>query len=174
MYGDEALSAEIALVGWGDTVRALRTLAPDVLRETYRELEGTAIDLASKAQALGGTFIEPGAYIVKRGGGSRGKIGDTRLKEKAAFGYRTVVSKGSRRAAIFEFAGTKNPRGKTPQGARMIEMINRRYGLPGRIIWAAYDANKDAYMARAKAAIGRAETVCRERIEAAGDEITFS
>lgn len=43
---------------------------------------------------------------------------------------------------VFEMAGRESA-GKTPQGKQMIATLNERYGKPGRILWKAYDKNRD-------------------------------
>lgn len=43
---------------------------------------------------------------------------------------------------IFEMAGRESS-GKTPQGRQMIATLTSRYGKPGRILWNAYDKNRD-------------------------------
>ena len=43
---------------------------------------------------------------------------------------------------VFEMAGRESS-GKTQQGKQMIAALNTRFGQPGRVLWNAYDKNRD-------------------------------
>lgn len=92
----------------------------------------------------------------------------THRDHDTAAGYRVRGRQGlysiknrTRGAAILEFAGKVNPQGNTPQGASLIRTLEQRYGPPGRIAWAAWDAQKDQVTAELVAIVAEAEREIR-------------
>lgn len=78
--------------------------------------------------------------------------------KKARRGYQ--VKQNDKIGSIVEFAAN----GKTPQGVKLVEMLNRRYGTPGRFLWEAADQKKEEVFASVQAAIS-------ETIDEANDKI---
>lgn len=55
---------------------------------------------------------------------------------------------------VFEMAGRESS-GKTEQGKTMIAALNDRHGQPGRILWRAYDKNRDVVDKELRALVER-------------------
>ncbi len=150
-------SAEIQINGLGDTVAALRSLAPDVLKRLRRRLKS----LVSKIGSEAGGFGPPGhqlSYVVRES--TRGKRVGMKL------------SAANAETAIFENAGTRM-RSKsggeiTPQGAAMVRWLDA-FGRPGRFMWEAWDRNKAETEAEIRAEMAAAERELQARLNAAGE-----
>jgi hypothetical protein len=55
---------------------------------------------------------------------------------------------------VFEMAGRESS-GKTEQGKQMIQALNARWGQPGRVLWKAYDKNRDVVDKEMRALVER-------------------
>ena len=72
----------------------------------------------------------------------------------------------ARGAAITEFAGKKNPGGRTPRGASLIRTLEERYGKPGRILWQAFDEAAPAMLANVARLVAAAEAEVNAQMNA--------
>ncbi len=72
----------------------------------------------------------------------------------------------ARGAAIVEFAGDRNPHGKTPRGRTLIETLNERYGEPGRVLWQAWDDRQQFVLWAVRRLVEAAETTLQTEFDA--------
>ena len=119
------------------TREALRAFGPEALAAVDNDIRAAGREVTDEASAR-----------VRALATSHGR-------RDTAAGYRTrVTARGvriegkGRGGAIIEFAGAKNPRGATAQGRSLIATLSRRYGKPGRLLWAAWDKRSGQVNAR--------------------------
>lgn len=156
--GGKGYSAEIRITGLEETIAALRSLAPDVLKRLNREMRGIGRLIASDAARS----APPGHTLIYR----------VRMRQRGKKAGMSVMAV-DRDTAIFEFAGTKmrNRAGNgppTPQGLAMINWLNG-FGSPGRFLWDSWDRNKDRIEASIRESMAGAERELQERLNAAGE-----
>jgi hypothetical protein len=158
--GGKGFSAEIRVEGLEQTIAALRSLEPDVLKRMNKTLKDAARGITSgAASSFASTGHGPGRYVVRQT--SRGKKTGIRIMA------------GGKEEAIFEFAGTKmsNKSGKGPitaQGAAMVRWLDG-FGKPGRFLWAEFDQRRDVFEAELKSAMADAERELQASLNAAGE-----
>ncbi len=125
----------------------LGEVAPDLRAKFDREIRGTLREVAGEAAGrIGGSGRSAGAYRVKRRGAG------------------WTLANRERGAVITEFAGSVNPGGKTPRGATLIRTLSARYGAPGRIAWAAWDAKAAAVDAKLREIVATTEAELDRRL----------
>lgn len=69
--------------------------------------------------------------------------------KKARKGYQ--IRQADKVASIVEFAA----QGKTPQGRKLVEVLNRHYGQTGRFVWEAVDRKRDETMEAVQLAVSQ-------------------
>ena len=115
---------------------------------------------------------EAGSAVAREAAGRVRALATTHRDHDTASGYRTqvrargirIIGKG-RGGSIIEFAGKRNPSGKTPQGRALIATLGKRYGPPGRLLWQAWDRRSAQVNAAVTATIEGAEHVLQARID---------
>jgi len=151
------LSSEIRVEGLDSTLAALRAFQPDVLKAMNERIRAALTRVMRRADSSGPEQVK-GGYVIRSS--SRGKRA----------GMRIVAQ--SRDAAIFEFAGTRGLSRMggpiTPQGAAMVRWLDRDFGKPGRILWAAWDREEAATLREVKDAIHDAERQLQRHLDATG------
>ena len=60
--------------------------------------------------------------------------------------------------------------GATPQARGLIESLNRRYGQPGRFLWAAWDKTGKDVLDRIRTAMLEAERDLQATLDSAGED----
>lgn len=156
-------STNIEIKGVKQTIKALDAFEPEIkkrLNKTIREALEVVKAGAESRYPAGAWVIRINkknilGSVVARGGGARGKS--------------WADSDGGIKAAVFEFAGTQNS-GANPQAAGMIESLNRRYGQPGRFLWASWDSNGAYVLDTIRDAVYIAERELQAKLDATGEE----
>jgi hypothetical protein len=115
----------------GDLPQALAEVDPKLRRDFEKHLRTRLRVVAGAA----GAKVSSRA-TTSRGGGTADAYRVATRRNLFQIKNRTVG------AALLEFAGKVNPQGKTPQGAALIRTLQERYGPPGRIAWATWDAQR--------------------------------
>lgn len=161
MSNRDRSTANIEITGVKQTVAALKAFTPDLYKRLNREIRKGLSQVLKGAQ---------GRYP---GGAWQLSISQKRIlgSISARNGDRAPSwgdSDPGVKAAIFEFAGSRS-QGATPQARGLIESLNRRYGQPGRFLWASWDEQGPGVMEDIAAAVRRAERDLQTRLEAAGD-----
>lgn len=153
----------IDVIGVRATVRALKAFAPDVSRRLVKEIRQSLNIIKARAQGkypLGMWNVRVnnknmlGTVVAASGGG-------------APAGRWSDASPGVR-AAVFEFAGSTT-NGASPQAQGMIEALTRRYGTPGRFLWAAWDEAGKQVLAEIEASVKAAERDLQASLDSAGE-----
>ena len=155
--GGKGFSSEITIEGYEDTVAALRSLEPDVLKRMNKEIRA-AINKVKAAAVASGPSGHPLKYTVRMT--ARGKKAGTRLMA------------ADKETSIFEFAGTKGKSRTggpiTPQGSAMVRWLDG-FGKPGRFMWKAWDDGAAAFETDLKSAVADAEQELQGHLNAAGE-----
>lgn len=110
----------------GDLPQALAEVDPKLRRDLDKHLKAR-LRLVARAAA---------GKVQSRSGETAGAYRVATRRNLYQIKNRTVG------AALLEFAGKVNPQGNSPQGASLIRTLNERYGAPGRIAWATWDAQR--------------------------------
>lgn len=71
------------------------------------------------------------------------------VKKSRGTGYK--VQQNDKIGSIVEFAAN----GKTPQGKKLVEMLDRKFGGTGRFMWEAADRNRETVIAAVNDAINK-------------------
>lgn len=142
--------------GVTNTVRALRTLAPDISKRMLKELRQAGNRIARGAQSkfaeAEGPSASKGDYAVRM---------RTRRQKGSEARFSVGVYAKSKNAAIFELAAAS----KTPQGAAMVSWLDS-YGSPGRFLWDTWDEIGGEVQDAMRMSIARAESELQARIDA--------
>ena len=152
----------IYLTGSEQTAKALGAFFPDLRKMLNKTIRAALTTV--KNDALG--RYAKGVYTVS-------------ISNKAALGSVGVPGGGTRAAtwedsspnipaAIFEFMG-KNNAGNTAQARATIDSLNRRYGRPGRFLWAAWDDHSKEVLGTIREDVAKQEKIMQERLSAAGE-----
>lgn len=157
-------SNNIRIDNVAETVRAIRAFAPDIKERMNREIRKAMTDVKRGAEAR----YPKGAYSVNIS--AKKILGSVAAASggKGGVGKSWGESAPGIRAAIFEFAGSRQP-GQTPQAQGLIRSLNNRYGSPGRFLWAAWDEKGSDAKDRIEAAVKAAERELNARLEASGE-----
>lgn len=160
----ERQGTNIKIEGVKATIKALKEFEPDLQKAMNKE-------------------IRSALTMVREGAKSRYPKGawSLRLNTKNILGTVIATGGGSNwdgknwsdiapgvRAAIFEFAGSVQG-GRTPQARGLIDSLNRRYGTPGRFLWASWDANGRDVLDKIEAAVRSAERDLQANLDSAGE-----
>lgn len=135
------LTIKAEVEGYGAATNALRGMPLKFRRAASKEMVSEAERLANAARRgvrrhPSGLWKDMGAaYQVKK-------------KGLLNVGVRTPSGEVGAAEAVTEFAS----RAYRPQGRAMVSVLNRYYGRSGgsgggRVLWSAYDADEDAYVA---------------------------
>ena len=156
--------------------KALRAFAPDLAKETQKEIAGALKPITKTAK---GYFPDDGqvlsGWLAREGSQSRFPSYNARIV-KAGFGYKTSPSKPNRRGfrslarvfnksaagAIYETMGRKSP------SSRFVQNQNSKYGssmkgdgkMEGRALFRAYEENN-----------GKARDAVLNAIKSAADKL---
>lgn len=153
----------IEIRGVKQTIRAMKEFEPALYKRMNREIRGALQQVKDRARAKypkGDWNVRVnqknllGTVVATSGGGSFNK----------SFGE----SSGGLRAAVFEFAGSTTS-GATPQAKGMIESLTRRYGTPGRFLWAAWDESATSVLDQIESAVKSAERDLQAKLDSAGE-----
>lgn len=165
----ERLGTNIQILGVKATVAALRAFEPDLLKSMNAEIRDSlkVIEEGAKSRYPKGAWsLRLNAKkilgtIVAAGGG---------MSVDAYKASRSSWSKSpaGKRAAIFEFAGSRGP-GKTPQAQGLIQSLNDRYGAPGRFLWSSWDARGGWVLGQIEESVKRAERDLQANLDSAGE-----
>jgi hypothetical protein len=140
-------AVRVQIDGVANTVRALRTLAPDLSRRMRAKLRAAGGRIARFADAKAPDNAK-GGYKV-------------RIRTKSRDRFAVSVLAISKNAAIFEFAANA----KTAQGAALIARLSK-FGSPGRFLWDAWDALGGQVQDEMRMTIAEAERALQARIDA--------
>lgn len=158
--GQYGSGIEIDIDGIARVRRALRELEPEALRRLDRELYRAARVVADEAgrtmaaRARTHSGESPPAARSYRVQYRRSQTGAVR-------GLRITTK--SRGASIIEFAGRSGA--YTPRGRTLVRTLTQRYGRPGRVLWAAWDAHDLEVEARIRDAVAEAERRIQQFVE---------
>ena len=158
----------VEIRGLGDTIKALKKVDRKAAKELDRELTGMAAVIAAEATATGTRVPSnmPRA-LGSRAGLPEYAVGKGRRQLGASFSFGVLGLNYN--AALGEFAGATTPGGFSSQGAALIRNLDARFGEPGRIGWAAFDARRDDMEAEMLAAVARAEGRIQREMDDADD-----
>lgn len=156
-------STNIRITGVKQTVRALKDFKPDLYKQLNREIKSSLKIVKDRARGKYPT----GEWAVRVN--TKNLLGTvTAAARGGGSPKRWSEASGGQRAAIFEFAGS-NTMGATPQAKGLIESLNRRYGQPGRFLWAAWDESSSQVLSEIEAAVRRAERDLQASLDSAGE-----
>jgi len=153
--GLTALGDKPPLSGWGRSWNPAKTRKPfggTKVRDVWSKVQ--AEEKRQQAIATGGVFpwdTDAAKRMVKA------KINTRQPREFAGAVRNLQVFTLSWLGAaneMFEMAGRESS-GKTPQGRQMIVALNTRFGQPGRVLWNAYDKNRDVVDKEMRALVER-------------------
>lgn len=161
----QRVGTNIEIQGVKQTVRALKAFTPAVHRALNKEIKRSLEIVKQRALAR----YPKGEYNVRVN--TKNLLGTVVAASGGAGGgwKRWDDAPGGVRAAIFEFAGSQGD-GATPQAQGLIESLSRRYGQPGRFLWAAWDESGKQVLAEIKAAVLRAERDLQATLDLAGED----
>lgn len=153
----------VRIDGVKQTVAALKAFEPDLLKAMNKGIRQALAPIRARAKGIypGGQWSINlntkkilGSVSAAAGGG---------LNPQSWGG-----SAPGTKAAIFEFIGSRYS-GKRPQVLGLIESLERRYGAPGRFLWAAWDESGDQALQDIEAAVKAAERDLQANLDAAGE-----
>ena len=147
---------DVAVYGYKDTMKALKSIAPDVAKQFDREIRDTIKPVAMSAKAK--VPANPMGFRSKGNWDNRGpgvwsdRLGWNQSKvrtgirvQKGGKGRRNSgisvawkVSNTNAAGAIFEIAGRKSA-GSTAAGRAFRSNLSAKGGRPSRLIWQAWD-----------------------------------
>lgn len=142
---------DITLTGVGAAARAMRAYDRNLSERMVRDLRRPAMAIAANAR---------GRYPVVSGASRRGIR--VKLERQSRSPFQLKIQQKARGGSIIEFAATP----RTDQGRSLVATLDARYGAPGRIMWAAWDAKKTQFEDDIKAAVLRVD----REIQAALDQ----
>lgn len=163
-------TAEVTVWGLRATDGALKDLAPDLRRILYRQMGSAVKTVATQAksntihlsQMRGSKGVSPiGANAQTAVDHIKVRRGASSSKARAGlFGFRVEQTYGY--GVIAEFARQS----KTPQGAALVEALNRKYGSGGgRFLWSAMDAKRASVEETVLEAVRDAERMLQRRLD---------
>ena len=192
--GREDYGVSVAVYGWKDTMKALRSMAPDIAKQFDREIRDTIKPLQASARAKvparpmrNWDASGPGAWSVladrKDNSTASGKGWDAayvrrkmtikasgrgRRKRGVTVGYR--LTNESAAGAIYELAGSGSS-GTTPQSRAFIANTYKG-GRPSRLIWQAWDemGGEQTITPKVVEIMDRASATAQALINAANDK----
>jgi hypothetical protein len=145
------------------TIKAINEFAPDLKKRMTKEIRDSLNVVKTRAEGK----YPKGAWQVQIN--NRRILGSIKTRAgSTSYGQRWGDADPGVRAAIFEFAGTRTA-GDTPQAKGMIESLTRRYGQPGRFLWAAWDEVGPAALEQIRDAVKKAERELQNRLNETGD-----
>lgn len=159
---DTGLRSNIQITGVKETITALDAFAPEVKKVLNRQIRSALEVVKRGAEAR----YPEGAWIIKIT--KRNLLGSITTKPGSVGDKNWGSADPGVKAAIFEFA-ENNPSGR-PQVAGLLATLNRRYGAPGRFLWAAWDSDGEDALNKIKTAVKKAEAELQARLDATGEE----
>lgn len=154
--------ANIEIQGVKQTIAAMKAFTPEIEKRLGKQIKEAL--KATKTRAEG--KYPKGAWVVGRS--NKKLLGYVSAKAGGQRAARWEDSAPGIRAAIFEFAGDRNP-GATPQARGLINSLESRYGSPGRFLWAAWDETGQAALDKIKDAVESAERELQAHLNSIGE-----
>ncbi len=159
------ISGGMEIVGLKEALRELNQLNPQFRRQVTKDfqkickpvIEAAKQNLPSRPPMSGWArgWKTPSGYEMLPPNGWSGAAANKFIKAKVS-GKRPRAYAGRMQDAtvfmirfagmvntVFSVAGRDNPSGNSDAGAQMIKVLEHRYGKPSRVLWPAYEANKD-------------------------------
>ncbi len=152
----------IRITGVAKTVKALREIEPEVAKRM-----NTTIRKALSVTSAGAKQRYPkGAWSVNIN--TKKILGSISARSGLRLDNDWGNSAPGVKAAIFEFAGSRQP-GRTPQARGLIKSLTERYGQPGRFLWDSWDDTGKEALNTIEQAIRSAERELQMKLDAAGE-----
>ena len=158
----DRVSASIEVTGVKATIRALEQFAPEIKARMNKEIRQALALTKTRAQAN----YPKGAYTLQIN--KKKLLGSILATPGQRIDDDWGASSSGVRAAIFEFAGSRQS-GRTPQARGLIESLNRRYGTPGRFLWAAWDETGKDALDRIRTSMLAAERDLQAKLDSIGE-----
>ena len=159
------ISGGMEIVGLKEALRELNQLNPQFRRQVTKDfqkickpvIEAAKQNLPTRPPMSGWArgWKTPSGYEMLPATGWSGAAANKFIKAKVS-GKRPRAYAGRMQDAtvfmirfagmvntVFSVAGRDNPSGNSDAGAQMIRVLEHRYGKPSRVLWPAYEANKD-------------------------------
>lgn len=158
-----AQDTAIGITGIKATKAALRAFRPDIEKRLNAEIRKA---LGTTLAAAKGNYPDGAWKLVLN---QRKLLGSIMATPGKRIDNNWGASDPGVKAAIFEFAGSRGM-GATPQARGLIESLNRRYGQPGRFLWAAWDKTGKDVLDRIRTAMLEAERDLQATLDSAGED----
>lgn len=158
----ERLGSSIEVTGVKATIRALEVFAPEIRERLNKNIREALATTNIRAK---GHFPQ-GAWVVRIN--KKKLLGTIMAKPGNRVDNKWGDSDPGVKAAIFEFAGSRTS-GATPQSKGLIASLNRRYGQPGRFLWAAWDETGKDVLDRIRTAMLAAERDLQSKLDSTGE-----
>lgn len=162
MAANNRAGTNIRITGVKQTVRALKEFQPALYKQMNREIRSALQVVKDRARGKYPT----GDWAVRVN--TKNLLGTVTATARGGAAPSWANASGGQRAAIFEFAGSRTM-GATPQAKGLIESLTRRYGTPGRFLWAAWDESATQVLSEIEGAVKRAERDLQANLDAAGE-----
>jgi len=134
------VSYAVSVEGLQEAQYVLRVLDPKLSGKLQSRVRRAILPIARDAQRDTGV----GLSGISDGRGGRSSLAEQ--ASAAAAGIKVargrkgwVVRQTNKTGAIVEFAAN----GKTPQGRALVDVLDRHFGPPGRLLWHAADQRRD-------------------------------
>lgn len=159
------------IVGVQETLNELRTTEPELYKQARKDMIST---IRPMTEAIKG-HIRGEVIGNLPSGFNRGRLGQSlrsvrvnaRISARKRKGLSTLASVRTTSAAIeiADMAGRKNPSGRSPSGAALIEFLNFRFKRPSRFIWPVAEEYIDEVTVGLKRSIAKYSADANQRLE---------
>jgi hypothetical protein len=145
-------NAEIIVENLKETQYVLSRIDPELSGKLKSRLLAASNIIADEARAY---TVSLGTITDGRGGISpiADQLGEAlagiTVKKGRGVGYK--IQQRNKIGSIVEFAAN----GKTPQGKALVEMLDRKFGEPGRFMWEAADKNREVVIQAVQEAVAK-------------------
>lgn len=157
----ERQTANIRIDNVKETVAYLREFDAEVLKA----INATIKDSLYKVRDLSSSKYPKGSWVVRVN--KKNLLGYIAARSGGARGKSWGESAGGVRAGIFEFIGSRYS-GNRPQVTGLIDSLNRRYGQPGRFLWAAWDEGGQTALEEIKNTLDQTQAYVQRRLDSIG------